>query len=111
MLGDHKPPEHHYERIIDIETKQKEEIKNLMQESRSKTKFCEDASMNLTNSLSELQLQRDNAKGLIQETFQSYKVVLEKVQVSSAVLSAWFRQDSLFGENGCLESQMKTKKV
>ncbi|XP_064636652.1 brain tumor protein-like [Lineus longissimus] len=80
ILGDHKPPEHHYERIADIEAKQVEEIKNLMQESRSKTKFCEDASNNLTNSLSELQLQRDNAKGLIQETFQSYKAILEKVQ-------------------------------
>jgi len=49
-----------------------------MTESKSKVEFCEDASSHLANSLSELQLQYDSAKDLIQETFQSYKAVLEK---------------------------------
>jgi len=49
-----------------------------MTESKSKVEFCEDASSHLANALSELQLQYDSAKDLIQETFQSYKAVLEK---------------------------------
>jgi hypothetical protein len=42
---------------------------------------CDEASSTLENSLSELQMQRDNAKGLVQETFQTYKTILEKQKV------------------------------
>jgi len=80
-LTDHKQPEHQYERIADIEAKQIEEMENLIAESKNKVTFCEAASHTLENGLSELQMQRDNVKGLIQETFQSYKAILEKRQV------------------------------
>lgn len=45
-----------------------------MAESKSKVQFCEEASGNLENLLSELQLQHDNARSHIIEAFQSYKV-------------------------------------
>ncbi|XP_066998837.2 B-box type zinc finger protein ncl-1 [Anabrus simplex] len=78
LLSDHKAPEHHYERLAEAEERQREELRSLMTESKSKVEFCENASSHLENALSELQQQHDNAKDLIQETFQSYKAVLEK---------------------------------
>ncbi|KAK3099629.1 hypothetical protein FSP39_007220 [Pinctada imbricata] len=74
-LGDHK--QHIYERISEVEEKHKEELKALLKESKKKSEYCNDTHQTLENSLSELQMQRDNAKGLIQETFQSYKAILE----------------------------------
>lgn len=78
LLKEHKAPEHHYERMSEAEDRQREELQSLMTESKSKVAFCEDASSHLANALSELQVQYDSAKDLIQETFQSYKAVLEK---------------------------------
>lgn len=59
---------------------------------------CEDASEGLEGLLSELQMQRDNAKGLIEETFQSYKAMLVKKKVSLffmligyvEIVAAWY---------------------
>lgn len=70
------------EKIADIDTKLTEELNNLLSESKNKIIFCEEASNSLGNALSEMQLQRDNTKGLIQETFQSYKAVLENRKVT-----------------------------
>lgn len=78
LLKEHKAPDHHYERLSEAEDRQREELQSLMTESKSKVEFCEDASSHLANALSELQVQYDSAKDLIQETFQSYKAVLEK---------------------------------
>ncbi|KAJ8297904.1 hypothetical protein KUTeg_024435 [Tegillarca granosa] len=78
MMGDHKQPEHHYERISDVEEKIVEDLKGLVTECKSKVSLCEESSNSLQNALTELQMQRDNAKGLINETFQSYKAILEK---------------------------------
>ncbi|XP_021926795.1 B-box type zinc finger protein ncl-1-like isoform X2 [Zootermopsis nevadensis] len=78
LLKEHKAPEHLYERLSEAEDRQREELQSLMTESKSKVEFCEDASSHLANALSELQVQHDCAKDLIQETFQSYKAVLEK---------------------------------
>lgn len=58
---------------MEAEVKQKEELKNLIEESRSRVLFCDDASNALGNALDELQTQHDNAKDLIQETFQVMK--------------------------------------
>lgn len=82
VLADHSRPEHQYELLEEVESRQAEELQNLVSESQSKLEFCEEATGNLSNALSELQMQRDNARGLIQETFQSYKAILEKQQVS-----------------------------
>lgn len=49
-----------------------------MAESKSRIADCERTSFQLENALSELQVQHDQAKDLIVETFQSYKAILEK---------------------------------
>lgn len=81
MLADHKQPNHHYERISEIEEKQKNEIEQLVTECKGKMSLCEEATSTLQNSLSELQVLRDDAKSLIQETFQTYKAMLESQRV------------------------------
>lgn len=78
LLVEHKAPDHQYERLTDAEPRQKEELCNLMTESKSRIADCDQASSQLDNALSELQAQHDQAKDLINETFQSYKAVLEK---------------------------------
>ncbi|KAL6428302.1 hypothetical protein ACFW04_008540 [Cataglyphis niger] len=78
LLVEHKAPEHQYERLTDAEPRQKEELVNLMTESKAKIVECDQVSVQLENALSELQVQHDQAKDLIMETFQSYKAILEK---------------------------------
>ncbi|XP_076237338.1 protein meiotic P26 isoform X2 [Calliopsis andreniformis] len=78
LLVEHKAPEHQYERLVDAEPRQKEELVKLMNESKAKIVDCDQVSVQLENALSELQAQHDQAKDLIIETFQSYKAVLEK---------------------------------
>ncbi|KAG8191831.1 hypothetical protein JTE90_022820 [Oedothorax gibbosus] len=78
MVADHKQPEHCYEKAVDALQKQKDELTNLISESKSKVQFCDEATSILENHLSDLQMQRDNAKSHIDETFQSYKAKLEK---------------------------------
>lgn len=75
---EHKAPDHKYERLTDAEPRQKEELVNLMTESKVKVVECDQVSVQLENALSELQVQHDQAKDLITETFQSYKAILEK---------------------------------
>lgn len=75
---EHKAPEHQYERLTDAEPRQKEELINLMTESKAKITDCDQVTVQLENALSELQVQHDQAKDLITETFQSYKAILEK---------------------------------
>lgn len=74
---EHKAPEHQYERLTDAEPRQKEELVNLMADSKAKIVECDQVSAQLENALSELQVQHDQAKDLITETFQSYKAILE----------------------------------
>ena len=62
---------------MDAEPRQKEELVNLMNESKAKIADCDQTNTQLGNALSELQAQRDQAKDLIMESFQSYKAVLE----------------------------------
>lgn len=81
MVTNHKPPSHEPERVQDMEEEEREFYKNLISESKSKISSCEDITSGLMNSLSELACQRDNAKDLINETFQSYKAMLEKKKV------------------------------
>lgn len=85
LLIEHKAPEHQYERLIDAEPRQKEELVKLMNESKAKIADCDQVSAQLENALSELQAQHDQAKDLIIEMFQSYKAVLEKCRDSALV--------------------------
>ncbi|XP_032671270.1 B-box type zinc finger protein ncl-1-like isoform X2 [Odontomachus brunneus] len=83
LLVEHKAPEHQYDRLTDAEPRQKEELFNLMAESKAKISECDQISTQLDNALSELQVQHDQAKDLIVETFQSYKAVLEKCKANA----------------------------
>lgn len=83
LIADHKGNDHQYEMISDAEKRSRSEIENLMKEAKTKTDYCDQASGNLTNCLQELQNQRDAARGLIDESFQSFKAVLEKCHAKS----------------------------
>ncbi|KAK2170524.1 hypothetical protein LSH36_2g03012 [Paralvinella palmiformis] len=82
LVTTHKPPEHSHDRISedDKENDHVKELASLVNESKTKMNLCNEATSSLDGSLRDLQMQRDNARGLIQETFQSYKAVLEKRQ-------------------------------
>lgn len=80
---EHKAPEHQYDRLTDAESQQKEELFNLMTENKTKISECDQITTQLDNALSELQVQHDQAKDLITETFQSYKAVLEKCKANA----------------------------
>jgi len=80
IVVEHSAPEHHYVRLNEAYERQKKELRALMGESQSKVAYCEEVTTSLQNALAELQAQHDNAKGLIAETFQSYKAVLEKIK-------------------------------
>ena len=53
-----------------------------VQESQAKGKEYQQASESLEQMLTELQMARDNAKGMVEETYQSYKAMLDKKRVS-----------------------------
>lgn len=71
MILDHKQPEHCYEKAVDAEQKERDNLKNLIAESKSKVQFCEEATTILDSHLSELQMQHDNAKSHIEVRFIS----------------------------------------
>ncbi len=84
MVARHKQPEHDYEPMCEEHlSRHQDELQKLLSEAKEKLTACEEASDVLDSSLRELQMQRDNARGLIQETFHSYKTLLEKRQVVS----------------------------
>lgn len=69
---------HQCEGILDSEIRVRQELDNLLVESKVKIDQMIDASNELNNSLEELEHQRSAAKDLINESYQSYKAVLEK---------------------------------
>uniref|UniRef100_A0A8D8RDX7 Tripartite motif-containing protein 45 n=1 Tax=Cacopsylla melanoneura TaxID=428564 RepID=A0A8D8RDX7_9HEMI len=75
-LTDHKA--HQTELSSDALIKQREELTNLVMESQGKIGQCEQLSNNSDELLSELECEHDNARGLIDETYQTYKNILEK---------------------------------
>ncbi len=82
VVVEHKQPLHAYERIADLEEGQKGVVKALVTECKAKVTFCEEATTALENALSEVQMQRDNARGQIEETFQTYRTMLEAKKVT-----------------------------
>ncbi|XP_046395805.1 B-box type zinc finger protein ncl-1-like [Ischnura elegans] len=75
---EHSGSSHDWERASEVEGRLREELVSLMAQSKAQVGLCEEASTLLENALGELQLQHDNARAFIQETFQSYKAILEK---------------------------------
>ncbi|XP_044747869.1 brain tumor protein-like isoform X1 [Coccinella septempunctata] len=78
LKSEHKPPTHICEPILDSELKVRQEIQCLLDESKAKVEVLLQASNGLNNSLEELAHQHSTAKDLINESYQSYKAVLEK---------------------------------
>lgn len=79
-LGEHKQSEHQSERASEAGPKQRDELQSLVADSRNHIRSCEDSMDQMQNGLQDLQQQRDSAKALIQEAFENYKAVLEKIQ-------------------------------
>lgn len=73
VVIEHVAPEHQYERLADAYERQRNELQNLVAESKAKVAFCEDATSTLQNTLGDLQTQHDNAQSLINETFQVFE--------------------------------------
>ncbi|XP_055911928.1 brain tumor protein isoform X2 [Eupeodes corollae] len=83
LIADHKSSEHHYEMIGHAEKEVRLHIEELMKEAKSKVQYCDSAASKLSSDLTELQSQHDTARDLIEESFQSFKAVLEKCRDQS----------------------------
>lgn len=77
MVAEHKQPDHCYEKAVDAVQKQKDELTNLIAESKSKVQFCDEATSILEGHLSDLQMQRDNAKSHIEVRYLPFPVLLK----------------------------------
>ena len=76
---DHKSTAgHHYESILDSEIRVRQELEALLVESKGKIEQMLSANTDLNTKLEELANQRSAAKDLINESYQSYKAILEK---------------------------------
>ena len=106
LVTTHKPPEHSHDRISedDKENDHVKELASLVNESKTKMNLCNEATSSLDGSLRDLQMQRDNARGLIQETFQSYKAVLEKRQVHDLLKYTSVCVNAIFYVHGAVSS-------
>lgn len=76
---DHNPSSgHQRDGILEFEIRVRQDLETLLTESKAKLEQLNKASGELNNSLEELAHQRSAARDLINETYQSYKAVLEK---------------------------------
>lgn len=78
LIGEHKGKEHNYQIISEAEKPMRLELEQLMKEARTKIEYCNQTTTNLDASLHDLQNQFETARDLINESFQSFKAVLEK---------------------------------
>lgn len=78
LIGEHKGKEHNYQIISEAEKPMRSELENLMKEAKTKIEYCNQATSDLDTSLHDLQNQFETARDLINESFQSFKAVLEK---------------------------------
>jgi tripartite motif-containing protein 2/3 len=81
MVSKHVQPAHLYDRLSNVEAAQVKELKDLIYSCREKREVYSNIMNGLNDELTELHLQKDNVKGLIDETFQTYKALLEKIKV------------------------------
>ncbi|XP_020715493.1 brain tumor protein isoform X2 [Ceratitis capitata] len=83
LIADHKGSEHHYDVMAMAEKSVRVDVENLMKEAKSKVQYCDAAASNLSSALTELQTQHDSARSRIEETYQTYKKILEKCRDQS----------------------------
>ena len=77
----HTQPLHSCERLIEAESKIIEELEQLSKQVKEKVKECQGEFGRLDQYLSELQEQLEQSRGFIEESFQSFKAILEKRRV------------------------------
>lgn len=75
---EHRTPLHLCDTITDAELRVKQELESLLGEGKAKVDVLMQASTDLEGSLGELAHQRSTARDLINESYQSYKAVLER---------------------------------
>lgn len=78
LIGDHKGGEHCYELIAEAEMTARVELERLQENSRDQVQHCNEAQLELDSALMELQAQHDAARASIDESYQSFKAVLER---------------------------------
>lgn len=79
VKADHKPTSgHNCEGILDSEMRVRQELEKMLNDSKERIEILTKASSDLNSSLEDLANQRSTAKDLINESYQSYKAVLEK---------------------------------
>ncbi len=77
---EHKPPVHVYDKLSVASAKERLVLEGMVTDIKMKLDDCVQTNSDLENALSELQMQHDNAKDLINETFQV-------IYVNSVVIS------------------------
>ncbi|KAK4887817.1 hypothetical protein RN001_004088 [Aquatica leii] len=84
IKGDHEPSSgHKCEGMLDSEMRVRQEVEKMLKEGNDKVQLLIKTSGELNNSLEELAHQRSTAKDLINESYHSYKAVLEKCRDDS----------------------------
>lgn len=78
VIGDHKGAEHHYESVGEAEKRMRNDVKELMINAKQKINYCDEASLNLENALSELETQHDSARELINDSYKRVKAILDE---------------------------------
>ncbi|CAK1578425.1 unnamed protein product [Parnassius mnemosyne] len=78
LTVDHKVGEHRCERIVDAEPNLRAELRNFIVQANARAEAAGSASAKLDDALGDLQRQRDEAEGVINEAFRAYKAALER---------------------------------
>lgn len=60
----------------------KDTLAEFTKECGKKLTECQKMNLDLSAAFEDLEMQKDSTKGLIKETFQSYKAILEEIRVS-----------------------------
>lgn len=83
VTGDHKGSDHHYELIAEAEKRMRSDVEELMANAKGKITFCDEASVELGNALTELQSQHDTARAQIDEAYKRFKKALDDCHQSA----------------------------
>ncbi|KAH9513488.1 hypothetical protein Btru_033173 [Bulinus truncatus] len=78
----HNTPEHNVKQLTEAVGAKKDTLADFTKECGKKLSECQKINGNLSAALEDLEMQKDSTRGLIQETFQSYKAVLEEIRDS-----------------------------
>lgn len=81
MVSLHQQPLHSYERMSDAEPKSIDELGCLIRKTKDKINECQSEFQLLDQYLADLEEQKEQSRGLIEETFHSYKTILERRKV------------------------------